>query len=241
LPAFLINSTVVEKGQLISFSTTQFPSAKYQGKHVTVRYDQVLGNFDLAVATAARMSATFPYVSPAAGPAADEIKVNGYHLVDGGYYDNYGLIGLSQWLDDALESLGSQDRPAKIAVLTIRSFPDALNPEPGTWGWLRQIPAPLGAFLQVRSYAQWEGANEQLALLRQKWEKEQKTPVLIQLFDVQYPAESALRCGEPPLSWKLTSVQQSCVEAAVKNSGVQSRIRDLLTFVGVGQAVSPAN
>jgi hypothetical protein len=34
-----------------------------------VRYDELLKDFDLSVATAARMSATFPYVSPAARPS----------------------------------------------------------------------------------------------------------------------------------------------------------------------------
>jgi len=47
--------------------------------------------YDVTVATAARLSATFPYVTPAScsdqpGPQP--------HIVDSGYYDNYGMATL---------------------------------------------------------------------------------------------------------------------------------------------------
>lgn len=225
LPAFLINSTAVEKGQLISFATTHLPSREYNGKQVTVRYDKLLKDFDLSVATAARMSATFPYVTPAAAP--EGAQVNSYHLVDGGYYDNYGLIGLTQWLDDALEGMQKEGKlPQRIAVLKIRAFPNDVERSPTRWGWLRQIVAPAGAFLNVRSYAQWEGANSQLELLRDKW---RRSSVEIDSFDIQFPE------GDPPLSWKLTRRQKLAVEEAWADAGIQREVDRLLAVSTPGR------
>src|SRR5690606_7920727 len=61
-------------------------------------YLQMEPEVGLPLWTAARLSATFPYVTPAARP---ELSISGktdavarrrsFHLIDGGYYDNYGV------------------------------------------------------------------------------------------------------------------------------------------------------
>ena len=52
---------------------------------------------DIAIATAARLSAAFPFVSPAARPKPRSTRLQPFpqgaenlHLVDGGYFDNSG-------------------------------------------------------------------------------------------------------------------------------------------------------
>ena len=62
---------------------------------------------DIALVSAARLSATFPIVSPSARAAGSWPKRYRYHFVDGGYYDNYGMSTLLEWLDDALTSAPS--------------------------------------------------------------------------------------------------------------------------------------
>lgn len=183
-PAFLFNTTVVETGQPMAFTTTQLPSQAYRRSldaglkesprvestamgpviqssgtlyGLTSNGDQVSG-FDVQVVTAARLSATFPYVSPAARPAWpknaeqwEEGKRRGFHLVDGGYYDVYGLVALSQWLDDALQS--ASRTPQRVTILVIRDEVTKPGMTADSWSWVRQTLAPPSAFLATRSYA----------------------------------------------------------------------------------------
>jgi hypothetical protein len=179
------------------------------------------------VATAARLSAAFPYVSPATTLGGNSGRR--YHLVDGGYYDNYGLVVTSQWLDDALsEMYGEQqnaDPPLEIDVVIIRSLVDAnadlvapldpqvpdgartYTPPSSRHGWAWQIVAPPTAFINGRTFGQWAGGNQVLRLLIAKWDKRSVT-IVPHLFDL--PA-SALQpvCRIEPLSWKLTTPQRA--------------------------------
>jgi hypothetical protein len=59
------------------------------------------GAIDLPLATAAQLSATFPYVSSAAR-APQSVNCNSVHFVDGGYYDNDGTASALEFLRYAL-------------------------------------------------------------------------------------------------------------------------------------------
>jgi hypothetical protein len=61
---------------------------------------------DLRVATAARLSATFPYVSPLARPRVRNgvPESTAYRLGDGGYFDNHGVATAIDVLNDVLDS-----------------------------------------------------------------------------------------------------------------------------------------
>jgi predicted acylesterase/phospholipase RssA len=105
-PAFLFNTTIVETGQPMGFITTQFPTPKYRKSFLQSAKEypiaesanhvfklsadgQSAQDVGLEMVTAARLSSAFPYVSPAA-----TLKIEGserFHIVDGGYYDNYGF------------------------------------------------------------------------------------------------------------------------------------------------------
>jgi hypothetical protein len=229
------------------FATTQFPTRAYRNQFdVRARQSPLAESanfvFDLAhgddtrggadglhVATAARLSAAFPYVSPATTLGGNSGRR--YHLVDGGYYDNYGLVVTSQWLDDALsEMYGEQqnaDPPLEIDVVIIRSLVDAnadlvapldpqvpdgartYTPPSSRHGWAWQIVAPPTAFINGRTFGQWAGGNQVLRLLIAKWDKRSVT-IVPHLFDL--PA-SALQpvCRIEPLSWKLTTPQRACI------------------------------
>ena len=244
-PAFLFDTTIVETGQAMAFATSQFPTRAYRLAFDRAAKQSPLAEsanlvFDLSkgdetrggpvaveVATAARLSAAFPYVSPAAtlgtggGPR--------FHLVDGGYYDNYGLVVTSQWLDDALEEMARRrlNLPADIGVVIIRSLVDARQelttprttgrPEDGfvytpkatPHGWAWQILAPPAAFVNGRTFGQWAGGNQVLRLLIDKW-KSRGVAIAVHLFD--FPAASLDPvCQIEPLSWKLTSQQKACI------------------------------
>jgi hypothetical protein len=245
-PAFLFDTTIVETGQAMAFATSQFPTRAYR-----VAFDRAAKQSPLAesanlvfglskgdethggpvaveVATAARLSAAFPFVSPAA-----TLEIDGgnprFHLVDGGYYDNYGLVVTSQWLDDALEEMARRKLPlpADVGIVIIRSLVDARpelttprtpgRPEDGfvytpratAHGWAWQIIAPPSAFANGRTFGQWAGGNQVLRLLIDKW-KARGVTIAVHLFD--FPAASLEPiCQIEPLSWKLTSQQKACI------------------------------
>jgi hypothetical protein len=260
-PAFLFNTTIVETGQAMAFATSQFPTRAYR-----LAFDRAARQSPLAesanivfglsngdekrggpvaveVATAARLSAAFPFVSPAATLAVEGGNPT-FHLVDGGYYDNYGLVVTSQWLDDALEEMArrSLPLPADLGVVIIRSLVDARHdltmlrtpgkPEDGfaytpkaeAHGWAWQIIAPPAAFVNGRTFGQWAGGNQVLRLLIDKW-KVRGVTIGAHLFD--FPAASLDPvCQIEPLSWKLTSQQKMCIDRGW-NAELQARAERL--------------
>jgi hypothetical protein len=72
----------------------------------------------LKLSTAARMSATFPYVSPAGELPSTPAR----HLVDAGYYDNYGVNITALWLVRTLNL--KKYAPKGVILIQIR---DALE------------------------------------------------------------------------------------------------------------------
>ena len=245
-PAFLFNSTIVESGQPIAFATTQLPTSSYRARfdldtrqHPAVESANrvfrlspgdgaAARDVGLKAVTAARLSAAFPYVSPAA--ALDIDNAEPFHLVDGGYYDVYGLVALSQWLDDALEEMSTTSAlPATIGVVIARglaSSDSALvtrlrSDDPTTpsldrtihhQGWRWQLTAPPSTALHARTFAQWAGGVQVVKLLIDKWSARH---VQIQPYVFDYPGtDRTPECQSAPLSWKLTAPQQNCIEKA---------------------------
>jgi predicted acylesterase/phospholipase RssA len=244
-PAFLFNSTVVETGRPIAFATTQFPTRQYRTRigegtqeYPTVESanfilrladgDDAARDIGLKVVTAARLSAAFPYVSPAATLDMKTDAVEPYHLVDGGYYDMYGLVALSQWVDDALEEMSRNNEvlPSTIGVVIARGLAasDSALPREGApaqpfdkaianQGWRWQLTAPPAAGLHAHLFAQWAGGMQTLRLLIGKW-KGRGVKIIPRLFDYPGEGETTPVCQASPLSWKLTTPQQQCLESA---------------------------
>jgi hypothetical protein len=48
---------------------------------------------EFKLSTAVRMNASFPFLSPAAALPTDPVR----HVVDAGYYDNYGMMVATKW------------------------------------------------------------------------------------------------------------------------------------------------
>ncbi|MGD1095220.1 MAG: patatin-like phospholipase family protein [Bryobacteraceae bacterium] len=214
-PAFLFNATMIETGAPLIFATTKYqgrtaPPAGTPAPQSFFAVPQYQGS-EVSVVTAARLSATFPYVSPAARAGGGLTKQPSWHLVDGGYYDNYGLITLMDWLNDAL--IHGRALPNKIVILRLVAFPPDRDPNPETKGWGFQSYAPLKAFLSVRETAQADESIGQLKLFEDFWAKSDKNTkhITIQDFLIQYPGGLGGPCKDPPLSWKLTRQQQQCI------------------------------
>jgi Patatin-like phospholipase len=238
-PAVIFNSTAVEPGERMTFSTSMFSRPHPdQRDFLTVYPDK-----DISIPTAVRLSATFPVVSPAARPkladssvawsgTRDQADVDRYHLVDGGYFDNSGLTAVSAWLDDALQDLyGSHPEkvPGKILVIEIKPFPAAAEKKSGGGSQnadtFLHLLAPLLAVNNVRDHIQIGMAEGSFYPAAKRWELEAYNPepagkarktqlpkTTIQLFPVQF--QSSLQGSVTPLSWHLRECEKQDIDAA---------------------------
>jgi hypothetical protein len=200
-PAIIFNGTMVETGERICFSTAP-PRVPIGGQREFVTSgpvtDQTQGTqlypeTDLRIVTAARLSATFPIISPAARPLFAESgeahqgmerpeagESARRHVVDGGYYENTGLGALAQWLDSGLSELvskNSPELPRSVLILQLEAFPaeppEAAGPavpeKPSGRGTLFQIASPLVALYNVRGAAHTASAERLIQALQQRW------------------------------------------------------------------------
>jgi len=220
LPALIMNSTIVETGGPLLLGTSRVTprsipgqaalsnpgrqSSWIDGEDLHVLPDGTLQ--DIPVVRAARLSATFPFVTPAAKPANAKEQP---HMMDGGFYDNYGMATLTEWLDQALQTqediaLAAQQEPqvTDILVIEINGFPpndDAvLSPAKTRGGWIKQLIAPILILMSVRTAGQVSHRNIELKLLIEKWKAHGITIT---------PANFELSDKDAPLSWHLMPTQ----------------------------------
>jgi hypothetical protein len=194
-PAVIFNATIAETGQPFLMSTSDFDTGSQSPARQTLT--RAYPNSDMPVVTAARLAASFPFVSPASRPLSSRPE---YHLVDGGYYDNFGVDSLSAWLDQGLTTLANKKESLPdVLFIQIRSFPDDAFPAPTSKGWFYQSYAPGDALISVRTTAQLVRDRDELGLLQQKWWE--KAHVRIDVATFVFQGENA------PLSWELTEKQ----------------------------------
>jgi Patatin-like phospholipase len=212
-PAVIFNSTIVETGEPLLLSTTDFGRESQavidpKGAQPNRKsLEDLLPNVDVPVVTAVRLAASFPYVAPAARPQQDGPA---YHVVDGGYYDNYGVSSVVQWLDQALTAAKEQktlDQLPPILIVQIRSFPDDALPAPQNDGWFYQLHAPVDGLMSVRTTAQLVRDRDELNLLRDKWGNDSSSRPRIRFAGFKFQGKDA------PLSWKMTHLQVEAVKS----------------------------
>jgi hypothetical protein len=213
LPALIMNSTMVEVGAPLLNGTSDVNAVHSRVSGGWMDGDTLhrIGDreMDISVARAARLSATFPYVTPVARPANANLQP---HMIDGGFYDNYGIATLTEWLDQALEAThkpGEAQQVSRILVLEISGFPPAdfkVPPTPQTHGgWFLQLIAPVTTLMNARTAGQVSHRDIELKLLQQKW-KERKVEIDVAKFDFD-PALPDGKKPDPPLSWHLMPLQ----------------------------------
>jgi hypothetical protein len=210
-PAAIFNSTIVESGEPLLLATNDFDPPKnstFEFKTLPV----LLPGHDLPVVTAVRLAASFPFVSPASRAlllSGQETAVNAlalegnseYHVVDGGYYDNYGVVGLLEFLGQALNATPIDKRP-DVLIIQIRSFPLGPTPPGKSEGWFFQGWAPLDALMDVRTTAQLLRDREALKNFGDLWRARK---VNIRFATFEFPGSDA------PLSWQMTQAQDDAI------------------------------
>ena len=159
-PAFIFNSTTVESDHRILFSTAKMDP---MGTNVpdAMTFDEFADDgTDISVTDAVRLSAAFPVVSPAAKMRNPKCDVHHYHMVDGGYVENFGLLSVRDFLDQALPRDKTGTRP-KLLVIRIVGNSEyhsdkAREDRKGMFSmaWYEQTLAPAITYFSVNSILQ---------------------------------------------------------------------------------------
>jgi len=202
-PAVVFNSTIVETGERFLMSTTDVSAAaanrlrSAQGRQV---FSELYAQRDVDIVTAARLSATFPYVTPAARIWEEDAFAKSYHLADGGYYDNYGIVSLLDWLD--LRGTQGPPYPKKVIIIQIRGFATQSSPLPSQdHGSLFDAIQPIETILNVRNTGQFSHNQVDMTFAQHPGAYPFKVCTVEFEFDAKDDAGDPV---EPPLSWHLT-------------------------------------
>ena len=131
-PSLLFSPMMLESGAPLLISNLNVKSIideKYgQVKDSVAMFDLYKGSENtFPVVTAARMSATFPYVSPGVGLPTTVSR----RVVDAGYYENYGINLICQFLMNEEVRVWLQKNTSGVAVMQLRAFPQQQGKEAG--------------------------------------------------------------------------------------------------------------
>lgn len=257
-PAIIFNATVVETGQRLAFSTVPCDDLRPPHNGAPVGALEFLNTYrdvDILISTAARLSSTFTYVSPAARPLeADALRGDAkptssqdlqakhplrdserWHLVDGGYHEGSGLGGLMAWLADGLGKLedSNKSRPKKILIITISAFPSdpaqvAESQNPGQQGAVFQFEAPFLTFANMQGSVHSATAWREFVLLKKLWESKSE-PTKLEIVSFRVPPGNV----RPPLSWHLRAsdkraIKESWTAVKVNNQNDLKTVADVL-------------
>ena len=181
----------------------------------------------VTLATAARMSASFPYVSPATPLPTAPVR----RVVDAGYYDNYGVELACSWIramaaDPAVRLL---DRLEKVLVIQIRDNVSELSVNPGTDLHGDQAAAAgLGARALWGLTSPLEGvlsARESVTLFRNDGQIEALTQSLDTANRPEFLSTTAFEFGgEASLSWRLDPDERDLLVGQAMSPGIQSKL-----------------
>jgi len=209
-PAVIFNATIADSGERLLMSTA--PPTPMKGLILPGR--ETLGRSlykdqDVSIVTAARLSSTFPWVTPAARP--DTNSERELHFVDGGYYDTYGVTSMLDWLGEALNDNQKRPQPERVdrvLVIQLRGGPPDQETKGKRRGWFYQTYAPLSTLLNVRDTGQLARNDEDLALFTRVWDGR----VTVSTATLQFCTVGDVTWrNAPPLSWHMTKDQKAAI------------------------------
>ena len=184
-PSLVFSPMLVEDGRRLLISNLNLASlTEARGRGLAARDDLLsvssLEFFklfpdcaDFRLSTAARMSASFPYVSPGVALPTEPSR----RVVDAGYYDNYGVDLATSWLDD--QSAWLVNNTSGVVLIQIRDDwgermerSVAERGERTLWGTgLTWLTTPLEGVLAARQAVMSFRNDGQIEVLSQRFEQ----------------------------------------------------------------------
>jgi len=216
-PAVAFNATVVETGRRLVFGSFDMKPGARTRTMRTDTFDRVYPGRDISVVTAARLSASFTYVTPVSRAWPEDPSK--WHVADGGYQDNYGVGTLVDWLDTAFgvaapsvdETGASCAGRLRVAVVLIGSR-EADSPGRNR-SWAFQMGAPMVTLLNIRSSGPQARNAMELELLAARRGR-------LGAICFTYANDDS------PLSWHLSEAQKQKIREAWKGQAEQRQLLD---------------
>jgi Patatin-like phospholipase len=228
LPAAVLNATVVETGEQFLLTPLDLPQ-DWRAR----RFYDVYPGYDVPVVTAARLSATFPWVSPITQAITEDGSLppgRELHLADGGYYDNFGVVTAVNWLRSLVPVHLDELKRRGVLLVLIRAFREEEDPKPAgsreTTGWLYTTVGPILTISNVRNSTQAFRNSVELEMLGEDWDRAHGVKLTTALFELREKA---------PLSWKLTRRETEKILAGWnegKNRAEAERVKALFRSAG---------
>jgi hypothetical protein len=225
VPALLLNSTHVESGKRVIASNLDIAAEPKVFRDAYDLYALLPPGAEIRPSTAAHTSARFTYLSPA-GTLAD-----GTHLVDGGYFENFGAVTGREVLEAAIDRRGGAIRPVAILIsndpeLGERDLP-LPSPQPphavGRETWAAEVLSPPRALLHTRDARGLLAASELRALAEQSGGK---------YFQFRMCKEDGH--AEPALGWVLDAASEDLMREQLRSNacGNADQLKSLLETLG---------
>ncbi len=206
IPIPVFNATLVENGfrLLLSPVTFMLEPQSQDSERKFFNFNRLYDEYDIDATTAARLSATFPYVTPICRNPKNTKHKHTYHVADGGYFDNFGVCTSVEILDKMILNGRKEELSiTKVILLKINAFheshssnvdsnsqssPNSKKSQNNDYskaeGWLMSLAGPLIAAFNVRNSTQTARNQLDIELLKQKWKKEE---VEIEDFNIDFP------------------------------------------------------
>ncbi|MCH9649646.1 MAG: patatin-like phospholipase family protein [Deltaproteobacteria bacterium] len=169
-PGVIFNATFVEDGEpflisnldLRSFSPGPEPVLGEHWRPAPTDFDLQahypgLENYDMPVVTAARLSATFPYVTPVARARLldGSRPLHRWQVSDGGFFDNFGTTAAVRWIQEAVSELQDRRKSVRVLYIQINAFPpQETEPPCSKQNWAQGVLGPIRTIVNVRNSTQ---------------------------------------------------------------------------------------
>lgn len=212
LPIPLFNATLVESGKRFIISPVSF---KHQNNRESEDFASAYAEMDVDAISAARLSATFPYVSPISRNTPQP-NCPDYHVADGGFFDNYGVFSSLEWIKNHVLPLKKSNKldVKNILFIEIHAFAEADDNAPKeTSGWKTALAGPVSVLLNARGATQIARNNMEVDVVKGELAQEgidlEQVVVTFPKMDSPYQTGKAY---EPPLSWKLSEQEKQVIK-----------------------------
>jgi hypothetical protein len=237
VPALILNSTHVETGKRYIASTLLTDSTFTDVTDVIRLLDR-----DLPVSSAAHNSARFTYVSPPGHLDTRDGKEHG-RVVDGGYFENSGLVTLRQVYEsiERWKRVHPDSRPTPVSVVVYlcndpvscngtarassspagdtlaKHAADSLAHVSSTWA--NEALGPVRAVLNARDARAALGRAELRGLLGNRFIQLNVCRDSVRAtLDSARAAQARDRTVSPPLGWLLSSLARHWMDASIRDT-----------------------
>ncbi|MEE8587176.1 MAG: hypothetical protein V3T83_20235, partial [Acidobacteriota bacterium] len=225
----VFNTTLQKSGQRVMITPLLLTAAENPVRAKTL--GEVLGDkqgsLDLSIWTAARLAASFPYVSPAARAMSENgemLKFGQHRLLDGGYSDNQGIASALDCLNELVKA-GSQ-KFKKIAILEADPFPagevdSVAGPSLGGADWLVQLFGPPQTAIRALFRTQKDRNKREIRSFA-----DQAQPIQVESFRFA-PSQDC----PAPLSWHLTQDERKKLQDGWHKGNNPKILEELVQFL----------